>query len=59
MVKRLQHKRPLGAGDERAVVREEALLHREQAAGVVVALERAALSVADAGDVAVDVVGLA
>jgi hypothetical protein len=38
---------------------EEALLHREQAGVVVVALEGAALGVADAGDVAVDVVGLA
>jgi hypothetical protein len=38
---------------------EEALLHREQAGVVVVALQRAALGVADAGDVAVDVVGLA
>ncbi len=50
---------PGRGGDEGAVVQHEALLHGKQARGVVAALERAALGVADAGGVAVRVVGLA
>jgi hypothetical protein len=38
---------PNGRGDEGAVVQHEALLHGKQARGVVAALERAVLGVAD------------